>query len=333
MQTPHFSRRHGLCLALGSLGLALGAAPAMAQSSWPGKPVRIIVNFAAGGATDILGRQLAVALSKALGQPVIVENKVGAGGTIGANLVAKAEPDGYTLLLTVPAPIAQAMVLYKELPYNPQTDLRMISDVAMPRVVCAVNPTVPALNAGELVAWAKANPGKLSTGSWGAGSQAQVIPAFLDKAYGTQTIHVAYRGESHAVTDLLGGQIMMLCGTASSLKPHIASGALRAIATVGATRSTALPNVPTFAESGMKDDVLQVTGPISLLTPAKTPQEIVDRLGQEVARIVKTSEMHQQIEGIGMEPLGNLPAEAAAGYNTRLPVLLKSLRDAGIKAE
>lgn len=334
MQTlaPSHHRKH--CLALGmGLGLVLGAAPTLAQPSWPNKPVRIIVNLAAGGGTDIIGRQLAASLGKALGQPVVVDNKVGAGGNIGADYVAKAAPDGYTLLLTAPAPIAQAMAVYKDLPYNPQTDLRMVSDVALPRVVCAVNPKLPARNAGELVGWAKANPGKLTTGSWGLGTQSQVVPAFLDKAYGTQTLNAGYKGESQAINDLLGGQVMMVCGTASVLKPHITSGALRAIATIGETRSSVLPDVPTFAESGMKDDVLLVTGPISLLAPAKTPSDIVDRLGQEVARIVKTPEMTRQIEGIGMEPMGNLPAQAAAGYAARLPVLLKSLRDAGIKAE
>lgn len=327
------TRRHTLLAVGAGLALTLGIPPAKADTNWPSKPVRIIVNLAAGGGTDMIGRQLAVSLSKVIGQPVVVENRVGAGGNIGADYVAKSAPDGYTFLLTAPAPIAQAMAVYKELPYNPQTDLRLVSDVALPRVVCAVSPKIPARNAHELIAWAKAHPGKLSAGSWGVGTQSMVVPAFFDKAYGTQIINVGYKGESQAINDLLGGQIGMVCGTVSALKPHIANGALRAIATIGETRSSNLPDVPTFAESGFKDDVLLVTGPISLLAPAKTPSAIVDKIGRETAKITKSPEMKAQIEGIGMEPMGNLPAEAAAGYSARLPVLLRSIRDAGVKPE
>lgn len=312
------------------LFVALSAGTAAADPAWPSKPLRIIVPLAAGGGNDVIARQLAVPLSKALGQPVVVENKVGAGGNIGTDYVAKAAPDGYTLLLTAPAPIAQAMALYKKLPYNPQTDLTLVSDVSVPRVVCAVHPSVPVRNPGELFAWAKAHPGKLSIGSWGAGTQSQVVQVFFDKTYGTETINVGYKGESQAINDLVGGQIKMICATVSALKPHIVAGALRPIATIGPNRSAGLPDVPTFAESGYKDEVLKITGPISLVAPSKTPPAIIDRLGREVARIVNAPEMRKQIEGIGMEAVGNLPAQAAAGYNARLPIMLKSIRDTGV---
>ena len=236
-------RRAVLALGIGA-AMALTTGLATADTAWPNKPVRIIVNLAAGGGTDMIGRTLATSLSKVLGQPVVVENRVGAGGNVGADYVAKAAPDGYTYLLTAPAPIIQAMVVYKDLPYNPQTDLRFVSDVATPRVTCAVNASkVPAKTVSELIAWAKDNPGKLSAGAWGVGTQSMVVPTFLDKTYGTQGIVVGYKGESQAINDLLGGQINMVCATVSALKPHVTSGAVRPIATIGDTRAMALPDM------------------------------------------------------------------------------------------
>jgi len=330
MHTITIRRRGSFWALAASLAATISIAEAGAQSAWPSKPIRIIVPLAAGGGNDVIGRHLAKALAQKLEQPVLVENKVGAGGNIGTDYVAKSLPDGYTLLLTAPAPIAQAVALYRSLPYNPQTDLVLVSDVAMPRVVCAVNPALPAKTVDELLSWAKAHPGKLSMGTWGLGTQPQVVQAFFDKTFGTRTLSVPYKGEAQVITDLMGGQIGMTCATASALKPHIVAGKLRAIATIGPTRSAALPSIPTFAEAGYKQDVFQITGPISLLAPAKTPPEIVARLGREVALIVGTPEATQQIEALGMEPIGNLPADATAGYNARLPVLLKSIRDTGV---
>lgn len=323
-----FGRR--ALLALGA-GLACGwvATTAAAQAAWPSKTIRIVVPFPAGGGADVLARQFAEALGKKLGQMVIVENKAGVGGNLGTDAVAKSAPDGYTLLLTPPAPIAQAVALYKKLPYNPQTDLMLVSDIAQPRVVCAVNPQVPAKTAAELVAWAKANPGKMTIGSWGGGSLPHLVQELFDKELGTQTLHVPYKGEAPLVTDLIGGQISMTCATATALKPHIAAGKLRAIATIGPTRAAALPGVPTFAESGYRQEVLQLIAPYSLLAPAKMPPEIVERLGRESMTVTHLPQIVQQLEALGMEPIGNSPAEAAAGYRARLPVVVKAVRDTG----
>jgi tripartite-type tricarboxylate transporter receptor subunit TctC len=321
------TRRGWLAAALAAL---LGvAAPAAAQPAWPTKTLRIVVPYPAGGGADVLARQLAEALGKKLGQTVIVDNKAGVGGNLGTDAVAKSGADGYTLLFTPPAPIVQAVALYKKLPYNPQADFTFVSDVAQARVVCVVNPQLPVKNAAELIAWAKANPGKLSIGSWGAGSQPHLVQELFDKDLGTQTLHVPYKGEAPLITDLIGGQIGMSCASATALKPHIVSGKLRAIGTLGPTRAAALPDVPTFAEGGYKQEVLQLSGPFSLLVPAKTPPEVVDRLGREVVAIVRTPEMTKQIEALGMEPVGNTPAEAAAGYKARLPVVVKAIRDTG----
>ncbi|MBN8508905.1 MAG: tripartite tricarboxylate transporter substrate binding protein [Burkholderiales bacterium] len=321
------TRRRCLAVALAAL---LGAAgPALAQQAASTKTLRIVVPFPAGGGADVLARQLAEALSKRLGQTVIVDNKAGVGGNLGTDAVAKATPDGSTLLFTPPAPIVQAVALYKKLPYNPQSDFTFVSDVAQARVVCVVNPQLPVKTAAELFAWTKANPGKLAIGSWGAGSQPHLVQELFDKDFGTQTLHVPYKGEAPLITDLIGGQIGMTCASATALKPHIAAGKLRTIATIGPTRAAALPEVPTFAEGGYKQEVLQLTGPFSLLVPAKTPPEVVERLGREVVAIVRTPEMTKQIEALGMEPVGNTPAEAAAGYKARLPVVVKAIRDTG----
>lgn len=329
--TPPRCHRGPMLIPL-SAGLlaALFSSALSAQAAWPTKPVRIVAPLAAGGGGDALARHLAEALGRKLGQPVIVENKVGVGGNLGTDAVAKSAPDGHTLLLTGPAPIAQAMALYKKLPYNPQTDLTLVSDIAQPRVVCAVNPAVPVKTIGEVLAWGKAHPGKLTFGTWGVGTQPQMVQALFDRNYGAQTINVPYKGEAPVIVNLLGGQLAMGCANASSVKPHVASGKLRAIATLGPTRAAAMPEVPTFAETGYKDDVLQLTGPLTLIAPAGTPQHIIARLGREVAELVRSAEMTQKIEALGMEPVGNLPADALAGYNARLPILLKAVRDTGV---
>jgi tripartite-type tricarboxylate transporter receptor subunit TctC len=305
------------------------ALPSRAESGWPKQMVRIVVPLAAGGAADALARPLAEGLAKRLGQTVIVDNKPGVGGNLGTDFVAKSPADGYTLLLTPPAPIAQAVALYKKLPYDPRQDLVQISDIAQARVACAVNAALPAKSFGEFLAYAKAHPDKLAVGSWGAGSQPHIIQSFMDLNFGTQTLHVPYKGEAPLLTDLLGGQIGMTCASVSSLKPHLASGKLRALATVGPTRATALPEVPTFAEAGYKQDVFQLTGPYTLLAPAKTPQEIVDKIGQEVRALLRSPEILRQLDNLGVEPIGNTPAEAAAAYRARLPVVVKAIRDTG----
>ncbi len=323
------SRRPLLAVAA-CLVLACSASlPALAQPAWPSKPIRIVIPLAAGGSADVLARRVGEALAARLGQPVIIDNKPGVGGNLGTDLVAKAAPDGYTLLMTPPVPITQAIALYKKLPYDPRTDFTFIADLAQARVFCATHPDVPARSFKELVEYARANPGKVSIGSWGNGSQPHMIQTYLDLTYGTKTLHIPYKGEAPMIADVIGGQISMTCGSVTSLKPYLQAGKVRAMGTLGTNRATGLPEVPTFAEVGYPDEVFKLTGPYAVLAPAKTPPEIIERLGRELVAIVKAPEMAQQIDSWGMEAIGAGPAEAAAGYHARLPVILKAVRDTG----
>jgi tripartite-type tricarboxylate transporter receptor subunit TctC len=316
-----------------ALGLALAATGAWAQAPFPSKPLRIVVQYQAGGSTDILARIVAEGLSKRLGQPVVVENRSGAGGIIGTDYVAKSAPDGYTLLLTVPGPVTANMVLYSKLPYDPRTDLRMVSDIATTRTVLAVHPSVPATDFKRLIAAVKAAPGKYTMGSWGPGTQPHQIQVYMDRAYGLQTLHVPYKGESPMAVDLIGGVINMTVGSITTLQPYIAAGKLRALAVVGARRARTLPDVPTFAEQGYADEVYALTGPTSLMAPAKTPDAVVERLGREVSAVIHQPEVARRIEELGAEPVGNLPAKATAAYKAFLPVTLRLTQATGVKLD
>ncbi|WP_447747284.1 Bug family tripartite tricarboxylate transporter substrate binding protein [Variovorax boronicumulans] len=328
--------KNGLSRALGlgaALVFAASAAAAATEAPFPSKPVRIIVQYQAGGSTDILARLVAEGLSKRLGQPVVVENRSGAGGIIGTDYVAKSPPDGHTLLLTVPGPVTANLVLYSKLPYDPRTDLRMVSDIATTRTVLAVHPSVPATDFKSLIAAAKAAPGKYSMGSWGPGTQPHQVQVYMDKAYGLQTMHVPYKGESPMAIDLIGGVIQMTVGSVTTLQPYIKAGKLRPLAVAGPRRARALPDVPTFAEQGYADEVYAMTGPTSLMAPAKTPDAIVERLGREVSAVVRQPEVSRRIEELGAEPVGNLPPEAAAAYKAFLPVTLKLTQATGVKLD
>ncbi|MBD9582071.1 tripartite tricarboxylate transporter substrate binding protein [Delftia sp. DLF01] len=310
--------------------LALACSAALAQDGYPARPVRIVVQYQAGGSTDTVARILAEGLAKRLGQPVVVDNRSGAGGIIGTEHVAKSAPDGHTLLLTVPGPITANLVLYKKLPYDPRTELRMVSDVVSPSMVMAVNPAVPAKDFKGLVEAVRQSPGKYAMGSWGAGTQPHQVQVFMDKAYGLQSLHVAYKGEGPMSIDLISGVIQMTLGSAATLKPFIDAGKLRALAVAGPRRSKALPDVPTFAEQGYREPVYAITGSISLMAPVRTPDAIVERLGREVAAVMREPQVRQRVEALGLEAQGNSPAEASAAYAAFLPVALDLARSTGV---
>lgn len=294
-------RACGLSLCVFGLG---GASLAMAQE-WPNKPISLVVPFPSGGTTDILARALGDQLSKNLGQPVIVENRPGAGATVGADYVAKARPDGYTLLMgAVHHTIATSV--YRKLPYSFQKDLAPVSTLAMvPNVLVINSAKTPVKNVAELVTLAKKSSPELSYGSNGNGTAQHLIGTQFQAATGTQLLHVPYKGSGPLTTDLLGGQVTMSFDTLTTVLPHIKGGKLKALAVTTAKRSTSLPDVPTMEEAGLKG--FDIGTWFGVLAPAATPKPIITRLNAEIVKIVGSPDFQQRMINAGAEPMSSTP--------------------------
>lgn len=302
---------------------------AMAQV-WPGKPISLVVPFPTGGTTDVLARAVGAELSKSLGQPVIVESKPGAGATLGADFVAKAKPDGYTLLMgAVHHTIATSV--YKKLPYSFQNDFAPVTTVALVPNILVVNPAIPARNVAELVSHAKANAGKLTFGSNGNGTAQHLIGAQFEVMGGVEILHVPYKGSGPLTTDLLGGQISMSFDTITPVLQSIKSGKLRALAVTTAKRSSALPDVPTLDESGMKGFNLGTW--FGILAPAATPKDIVVRLNTEIVKIINSPDFKKKMSEIGAEPVGNTPEQMATQIKEDTERYAKLVKDAKVTIE
>ncbi|MEO8740040.1 MAG: tripartite tricarboxylate transporter substrate binding protein [Casimicrobiaceae bacterium] len=267
-------------------------APSMSVAqSWPGKPVRLVVPFAPGGATDIIGRLIAQKLGDRLGQPVIVDNKPGAGTTIGNAFVAKAAPDGYTLLFA-PTPFVITQTLYPSLPYDAAKEFAPVALLAVSPFILVVNDALPARNVAELVALARAKPGALTFCSAGSGSVPHLAGELFKLNAKVDIVHVPYKGGGPAITDLIGGQVDMMFATPIEVMQHVQSGKLRVLATTASRRLTALPNVPTMQEGGVPEfDVYSFFG---MLAPAGTPKAIIDRLATELERVMADPEVLQR---------------------------------------
>ena len=292
-----------LALALGPLALS----SAWAQA-WPSKAVTLVVPFPAGGTTDVLARALAERLQTVLGQPVIIENKPGAGATVGADMVAKAKPDGYTLLVgAVHHTIASAV--YKKLPYDFQKDFAPLTTIALVPNVLVVNAKLPAKTVAELVAAAKAAKPEFSYGSNGNGTAQHLIGTQFENLTGASLLHIPYKGSGPLTTDLLGGQVTMSFDTITPVLPHIKAGKLRALAVTTAKRSSALPDVPTLSESGLKG--FDTGTWFGVLAPVATPKDVTTRLASEMAKIIASPEFKQRMDEIGAEPIGHSPEAMA----------------------
>ena len=284
-------------LALAALGMATVAMPALAE--FPDKPIRLIVPFPPGGPTDIVARPLAQALGTALKQPVVVENRGGAGGTIGADVVAKSPPDGYTLLMGTVGTNAINGALYKNLPHDVVRDFTPVALVASAPVALVVNPASGAKTVHEYVEYAKANPGKMSFGSAGNGAPGHLTGEMFASAAQVKLQHVPYKGSAPAITDLLGNQIPSMFDPVQSVVPHIRSGKLRALAVSGTTRSSVLPDVPTFAEAGVKG--VESRAWWAVFGPANMPADAVAKLKAEIARITRSPEFRDPLANIGVQ--------------------------------
>ncbi len=288
-------------------GLLLAGIGASARASdWPTKPVRLVIPFAAGGATDLLGRALAVELGKAWKQTVVVDNRPGAGGALGAEAVAKSAADGYTLLLASGSMFTVNPFIYSKLPYGNES-FEMVSKVASGPMVVTVNAAVPAKTMQELIAYAKANPGKLTFASAGNGSQVHMAgEAFCDAA-GLQVVHVPYKGEGPAYADLMAGVVNMAVGNINAISPLLKGGRLRALAVTGKERSALLPEVPTAAEAGLPG--FDFTGWFALMAPAGTPRELTTRMAADVQQAVEQPGMKRYLSEQGMSATTSTPAQ------------------------
>lgn len=309
------------------LALACAAAPSAWAQAWPTKPVTLVVPFPPGGTTDVLARALAEKLSISLGQPVIVESRPGAGATLGADYVAKAKPDGYTLLMgAVHHTIATSV--YKKLGYDFQRDLAPITTVALVPNVLVVNAANPARNLADLVAQAKAAPDRLSYGSNGNGTAQHLIGTQFENLTGTRIAHIPYKGSGPITTDLIGGQITMSFDTVTPVLPHIQAGKLRALAVSTATRSSALPDVPTLDEAGLKG--FDIGTWFGVLAPAATPRQVLARLNSETVRIVRSAEFGKRMQEIGAEPVGNTANQMAQQIKTDTERFARLVREAKV---
>ena len=294
-----------LLLIAAAAALCVGSAHA---DSFPTKPITLIVPFPAGGTTDVLARALAERLTLSLGQTVIVESKPGAGATLGADLVAKARPDGYTLLVgAVHHTIASAV--YKKLPYDFQRDFAPLTTIAMVPNVLVVNAASPAKNVADLVALGKASKDRLSYGSNGNGTAQHLIGTQFENLTGVDLLHVPYKGSGPLTTDLLGGQVSMSFDTITPVLPHVKAGKLRALAVTTAKRSSVLPEVPTLAEAGLKG--FDIGTWFGVLAPAATPREITAKLSAEMIKAIHSSEFKKRMDEIGAEPIGDTPDQMA----------------------
>jgi tripartite-type tricarboxylate transporter receptor subunit TctC len=314
--SPPASRRQFTFAALAAaaslaVGVPTGAA---AQDAYPSKPITIIVPFAAGGTTDILARVVGEQLGKDLGQTVIIDNRAGAGGNIGGQAAARAAADGHTLFMGTVGTHAINASLYKKMPFDPSKDFAPITRVAMVPNLLVVNPQVPAKSVQELIAYGKANPGKLTFGSSGSGSSIHLSGELFKSMTQIDMLHVPYKGSAPAVTDLLGGQISMMFDNMPSALQHVKAGKLRALAVTSGKRSPELPDVPTIAEAGVPG--YEATSWFGLFAPAATPAAVIAKLNTAIVKVLADPAVKKKLSEQGAEPYSEKPEQFAAFIRT-----------------
>lgn len=282
---------------------------AMAQP-YPAKPIRLIAPSTPGDAPDVIARLIALRLSPVLGQPIVVENRPGAGGVIGSEVAAKSAPDGYTLIMGNAGSHGINAAVYSKLPYDIQRDFAPISQVAIAPNIMVINPSIPAKSVAEFIAYAKSQSGKLSYASGGNGSSAHMSMELFKAMSGVDIQHVPYKGSSPALTDLMGGQVAVFIGNIPPTVPLVRAGKLRALAVTTKSRSTLMPELPTISEAGLSG--YETVAWFGVLAPAGTPPEIVTRLSTEIGKIARSPEMRDKLVAMGAEPVGGTPEEFKA---------------------
>ena len=315
---------------LASLFILLSSSAALAQEPYPSKPLRFILPFPPGGGTDILGRLIAERLAASLGQPVVTENRGGAGGNVGAEAAARAAPDGYTIVLVAPS-LAISPSLYSKLNYDPVKDFAPVSLVAQVPNVMITHPSVPAQTLQEFIALAKSKPGGMNFGSGGSGTSNHLAGELFNLAAGVKLVHVPYKGVNLAMNGALAGEVQLVFIGIPVPAPNIKAGRLRALAVLARERSPALPEVPTAEEAGLPN--FDVTTWYGILVPAGTPRPIIMRLNSELGKIMHSPEMKERLAGMGTETMTSTPEEFAAYIRQEIAKWGDVVRKAGLKAD
>ena len=319
-----------LTVAAGLLLTGAALAQTAAVAAYPIRPVRLVVPFAPGGTNDVLGRVVGEKLSERLGQPFVIDNRAGANSVIGSEMVARANPDGYTLLI-VSAGFAVNPTLSRKLPYDSERDFAPIGLVGGGPYLMVVHPSVPAKTVNEFIAWVKSRPGQVNYASVGAGSPPHLAAELLRITAGIDMQHIPYKGGGAVLPDLIAGRVSMFFGSISTLRPHVQTGKIRAIAVTTVKRSAAMPELPTFIESGLAG--YEVNGWYGLLAPGKTPRTIVNRLSTELRQVLGDSETRGRFQAHGMDPAPGTAEEFAALIRSEIAKWAKVVRAAGIKPE
>ena len=313
-----------------ALLLALSFNLVQGQEAWPSRPIRFILPFPPGGGTDILGRLIAERLSASLGQPVVTENRGGAGGNVGAEAAARSAPDGYTIVLVAPS-LAISPTLYSKINYDPVKDFAPVSLVATVPNVMITQASLPVQSLQEFIAFAKAKPGALNFGSGGAGTSNHLAGELFNIVTGAKLVHIPYKGVNLAMQDVLAGNVHLVFIGIPAAAPHIKAGKLRALALVAPQRSSALPDVPTVAEAGLRD--FEVTTWYGVLAPAGTPRNVISRLNAELVKIMHSPELKEKLAATGTEPHTSTPEEFAAYIQREIVKWGEVVRKAGVKAD
>jgi tripartite-type tricarboxylate transporter receptor subunit TctC len=323
---PHLTRRR----LLGASAILLGASgfPAFGADAYPSKPIKVIVPFAAGGGVDILARIVGNDLSGLLGEPVVIDDRAGAGGNIGVHAAAASDPDGYTVVMATTGTHSINPSLYKDLPYDPIKDFEPITGIASVPNLLVVNSTLPVRSVKELIDYAQSKPGTLNFGSFGIGTSNHLSGEMLKQMTGIDIVHVPYRKAPEAITDLISGQIQMLFVNTPLGLPHVKSGKLRALAVTSEKRSSIVPDLPTMSEAGVPNFVVESW--YGLFAPVKTPEAIIGKLHDETIKVLKRQEIERAFAAQGAEPLPTTPEQLSSIIRAEIPKWKKIIEEAHV---
>jgi len=312
-----------------ALVVSQALAPVLAQT-FPGRPLRIVIGFPPGGGIDVVTRMLAPKISEALGQPVVVENRPGANGVVATELVAKSSPDGHTIFIGTSGNLAINPLFYPNLPFSIERDFAPLTQVASVSFLILTNPSFPPRTVAELVAYARANPGKVNYSSAGNGSTPNLAGEYLNAVAGIKTVHIPYKGSTPSIADLIGGQVQYTFDATAIAMPHVKAGKLRAIATTSPKRLFYLPDIPAAAETLPGYEVVNWYG---MVVPSGTPRDIITRLRNEVAKAMSIAEIRNQMIALGTEPVGSTPEEFAAFMRAETAKWARVIKESNIRPD